>query len=73
MAGAVSAGLAVAVWPAHPAAAATSNPLDIGRVFGLAGPSGYPASFIGYYVRPDATKWGWNEQVLPSGLANGNG
>ena len=69
----VATGLGLAVWPTSPAGAATSDPLDFGPVFALAGPDGYPRDFIGYYVRPDATKWGWNEQVLPVGLADGRG
>ncbi|MFM8516103.1 MAG: fibronectin type III domain-containing protein, partial [Actinomycetota bacterium] len=58
---------------AVPASADTGNPLDFGPVFARAGPAGYPAKFVGYYTRPDATKWGWNEQVLPVGLADGRG
>ena len=71
--GAVVAALGLAIWPTAPATAATGSPLDFGPVFALAGPDGYPRDFIGYYVRPDATKWGWNEQVLPIGLADGRG
>lgn len=70
---AVAAGLGLGIWPSSPAVAATDDPLDFGPVFMLAAPDGYPRDFFGYYVRPDATKWGWNEQVLPIGLADGRG
>ena len=59
---------------AAPAALAdTGNPLDIGPVIAGVAPKDYPSKFVGYYARPDATNWGWGEQVVPIGLANGRG
>ena len=58
---------------ATPALADTGNPLDIGPVIAGIAPKDYPNKFVGYYARPDATNWGWGEQVVPIGLANGRG
>lgn len=74
--GAVIAGslMAVAVAGAvSPARADTGNRLDIGPVIAGIAPKDYPSKFVGYYARPDATNWGWAEQVVPIGLANGRG
>ena len=58
---------------AAPAFADTGNPLDIGPVIVGVSPKDYPSKFKGYYARPDATNWGWAEEVVPIGLANGRG
>lgn len=58
---------------ATPAFADTGNPLDIGPVIAGIAPKDYPKKYVGYYARPDATNWGWGEQVVPIGLANGRG
>lgn len=71
---AVAAGLGLAVWPASPAMAGTGNPYDLGFTWTIGdAPIGYPRGMYGYYIRPDATNWGWVGQMLPGGLADGRG
>jgi hypothetical protein len=69
----LAAVIAGAVVPMAPAQADTGNPLDIGPITMFAPPKEYPARLRDYFARPDATKWGWAEQVLPIALADGRG